>query len=103
MLRLAIKINHGSKGDLCSFLFQQQVGTAASAVRPWQSRAGLLVPEQSSPADMDSRGGGPYLALALETVAAFALKGERFHNFEKCARSVGEVGVFAIDEAQLAL
>ena len=41
--------------------------------------------------------------FALEAVAAFALQGDRFRHFQEGAGGVGEVGVFAVDEAQLAL
>lgn len=40
--------------------------------------------------------------FAVEAVAAFALERDGFGDFEESASSMGQVSVFAVDEAELA-
>lgn len=42
------------------------------------------------------------LVFAVEAVAAFPFNRQGFDNFKKCAGSMGEIRIFAVDEAELA-
>jgi hypothetical protein len=77
-----VKLQHakGAKTRLCSFCFLRTIARKGCAF-------GLVFAA---------------LMFTLEPVASLALKGDGFRDFEKGAGRVRQVGILAIDEAQLA-